>query len=451
MGMPVGKMLEDVELYYDALVPAIYSPNRLPEGFILKHWSLDNETIQRSMINARIDGAETKIRPISTIDLEFLSNDIVRRAKRGEVDLVRNYPCGLKCPGCFSEESIYGDIKNLMPWQEVMGVVDDAEQIGLKAAKFLGPGELFQNPDLFDILDAFKQRDIVFSIFTKGAELGSDKLARQIYGESGIDSARDLVKRIAEYDNIRILLGFNSFFPERQDKIVGSLRTTADYQVVDGTFDRRGVVNYTEKRNRALVNLVDAGFNDPRGEQRVTLIAAPAGLDQIDELPSMYKWAALRNMPIIIAPTMESGPKSIGLTNFNQRIDPVHLKLIEMMEAIYTTAIENGILSLEQVKKEGVSAYIGTKPCDQVANGLFVRLNGRVQMCPGRSDSSATYGNIHQEPLAKIWVNSPNYRLGAISNNWCTAKTSGMPTVVQEEVMSRLLRKPMVERARSTA
>jgi hypothetical protein len=63
MGMPVGKMLEDVELYYDALVPAIYSPNRLPEGFILKHWSLDNETIQRSMINARIDGAETKIRP----------------------------------------------------------------------------------------------------------------------------------------------------------------------------------------------------------------------------------------------------------------------------------------------------------------------------------------------------------------------------------------------------
>ncbi len=220
--------------------------------------------------------------------------------------------------------------------------------------------------------------------------------------------------------------------------------------MVNGTFDRKGVMNYTEKRNRALVNLVEAGFNDPKGEQKITLIAAPAGLDQIDELPSMYKWAALRNMPIVIAPTMESGFKSIGLANFNLRIDPIHLKLIDMIEAVYTTAVENGILSLEQVKREGISAYIGTKPCDQVANGLFIRLNGRVQMCPGRSDNSATYGNVHQEPLAKIWINSPNYGLGPISNNWCTAKTTGMPTIVQEEVMSRLLRKQTAEKIRST-
>ncbi len=446
----MGSTLSEVGVYYDGLVPAIYSPNKFPEGFALKHWSLDPRVIQRPMINARIDGSEMTIRPISTLDLEFLSNEMVRLARNGSIDLVKNYPCGLKCPGCFSEENVYGDIRNLMYWQEVMQLVDDAKAIGLKTAKFLGPGELFQNPDLFDILDALKQRDIVFSIFTKGAELGSDQLARQVYGGLGINSAKELVKRIAEYDNIRILLGFNSFFPDRQDKIVGSLRTTSDYQMVNGTFDRKGVMNYTEKRNRALVNLVEAGFNDPKGEQKITLIAAPAGLDQIDELPSMYKWAALRNMPIVIAPTMESGFKSIGLANFNLRIDPIHLKLIDMIEAVYTTAVENGILSLEQVKREGISAYIGTKPCDQVANGLFIRLNGRVQMCPGRSDNSATYGNVHQEPLAKIWINSPNYGLGPISNNWCTAKTTGMPTIVQEEVMSRLLRKQTAEKIRST-
>ena len=125
--------------------------------------------------------------------------------------------------------------------------------------------------------------------------------------------------------------------------------------------------------------------------------------------------------------------------------------LIDMMVGIYTTALENAILTIEQIKDEGVSAYFGTKPCDQVANGLFVRLNGRVQMCPGRSDESATYGNIHQEPLAKIWVNSPNYGLGPISNNWCPAKTAGLPSTIQEEVMSRLLRRQTTEKVRSTA
>jgi len=439
--MLIGQTLSEVESYYDGLVPAIYSPNKFPEGFILKHWSLDPEIIHRPMINTIIDGSAATIRPISMLDLEFLSNKTVRLAKNGSIDLVKDYPCGLKCPGCFSEESIYGDIKNLMYWQEVMQVVEDAKAIGLKTAKFLGPGELFQNPDVFDILDAFKQRNIIFSIFTKGAELGSDELARQVYGKFGINSAKELVRRIAEYDNIRILLGFNSFFPDRQDKMVGSFHITSDYQMVNGTFDRKGVTNYTEKRNQALVNLVEAGFNDPKGEQRLTLIADPVGLDQIDEIPSMYTWAALRNMPLIITPTMESGPKSIGLSMYNLRRDPSHSRIIELIEVIYTTALENGILSIEQIKEEGISAYFGTKPCDQVANGLFIRLNGRVQMCPGRSDKSATYGNVHQEPLAKIWMNSPNYKLGPISNNWCPAKTSGLPSTVQEEVMSRLLRK----------
>lgn len=445
-----GQTLQEVEPYYERLVPTIYSPNKFPKGFVLKHWSLDEEIIQRPNMTTAIDGKTVSIRPISTLDLEFLSNDIVKLAREGAIDLVKNYPCGLNCPGCFSQENIYGDRKNLMLWQEVMKVVDDAKEIGLKTTKFLGPGEIFQNPDIFDILDALKKRDIVFSIFTKGAELGSDELARKIYGNMGIDSAKELVKRIAEYDNVNILLGFNSFFPERQDKLVGSLRTTSDYQVVNGTFDKRGVANYTQKRNQALMNMVEAGFNDPKGRQRLTLICAPAGLEQIDEIPSMYSWAALRNMPIIITPTMESGPRSIGLTMFNQKIDSHHERIVSLMETIYNRGIETGILTLDQIKEEGVSAYFGTKPCDQVANGLFLRLNGRIQICPGRSDDSSIFGNVHQEPIAKIWMDSPNYKLGPLTNNWCPAKQSGLPKIVQTEVMSRLLRTQTVERVKST-
>ena len=428
---------------YESLIPAIYEAGAFPNRFALKpsDWALSKEEIERPSLVAFINGERKSFRPIATMDLEFLSNATIQKVKDCELDLVSKYPCGLKCPGCFSQEGVYGDRTNLMTWQQVMDVVVDARLIGLKSTKFLGPGEMFQNPDLFDILDAFEKRGLPISIFTKGSELGSDELAVKNFGNQGIKSAKGLVNIVSKYECVRILLGFNSFFSDRQDRMVGSSATTRDYQITDGAFTSRGVTNYTEKRNQALVNLVEVGFNNPNRGQRLSLIAAPVSLEQIDEIPSMYVWAAKRNIPLVIAPTMESGPKSIGLSNLNKRIDPNHEKLVQLMTAVYDTAIENGIMPLEQIRNEEVSAYMGTSPCNQVANGLYLRLNGRIQMCPGRSDSSAIYGNIHQTPLAEIWVNSPNYRMGAKINNWCTAKTEGRPKNVQTEVLRRLVEK----------
>ena len=426
---------------YDLLVPPIYQARRFPSKYELKplDWALTDEIVKRKNVKTDIAGKETKIRPISTMDIEFLSNEIVTLAKEGKVNLGKHYPCGLNCPGCFSQENVYSDKNNLMYWQEVMDVIDDARNIGLHSIKFLGPGEMFQNPDLFDILDALKIRDnFPISIFTKGAELGDDALATKTFGKKGITSARDLTQRLSMYENVRLLLGFNSFFKDRQDKMVGSLNRKNDYELNEGVFQNRGISDYTEKRNKALVNLVEVGFRDPQKGQRLSLIAAPVGLDQIDEIPTMYLWATLRNMPLVIAPTMESGPKSIGLSKNNTRIDPQHEKLIDMMTKVYASAIENGIMTLDQIMQEGVSAYMGTSACNQTANGLMMRLNGRIQMCPGKSDASAIYGNIHQTPIAEIWMNSPNYKLGALTNNWCTAKTTGMPRSIQDEVFSKL-------------
>lgn len=432
--------LRDRVEHYEKLIPAIYVSGKFPEGFRLSplDWALTDEVVKRQTIDAVIAGISQRIRPIGTMDVEFLSNDIIRRAKTGQVDLVKNYPCGLKCPGCFSEESVYGDSKNLMAWQESMKNIDDAIRIGLQSIKFLGPGELFQNPDLFDILDATRQRKLPISIFTKGAELGDNELAKKSFGYLGIETAEQLVKAIAEYDNVRILLGFNSFFADRQDKMVGSFNKTANYEVVNGVFVNRGISDYTSKRDKALVNLVNAGFNGTKGGQRLSLIAAPVGLDQIDEIPEMYAWAAKRNIPLVIAPTMESGPKSLGLLRRNTRIDPAHEKLIEAMVAVYSRAIDERIMTLEQIQKEEISAYMGTSPCNQVSNGLFMRLNGQVQLCPGRSDSESVYGNVHETPIAELWVNSPNYSRGDLANNWCAAKTTGMPKWLQESVLLRL-------------
>jgi MoaA/NifB/PqqE/SkfB family radical SAM enzyme len=425
-----------INRFYEDLIPAVYHES-FPADFRLEPagWFLPAGLIDRS----KFESHEGTIRSLLTLDVEFLDNRIVELAQRREINLTKNYPCGLNCPGCFSEDSTYADSDRFLRWEQVFEVIDQAREIGLKTLKFLGPGELFQNSNLFDILDAMEERRLQFSIFTKGAELGDDRLAELNFGWLGIRTAKELAARISRYTTLRILLGFNSFDPFVQDKSVGSLHARGHYTLNNGTFSNRGVEFYTEKRNQALCNLVDAGFNQP-GKQKLSLIAAPIGLDQSTEVADMYAWAARRNIPLVIAPTMESGPKSVGLMKHNQRKDPRHEKLRLMYLTVYRRALSEGITSIDRLKKEGISAYMGTAPCNQVANGLFLRINGQVQMCPGAHSNETIYGNIHDASISEIWRNSYNYRLGPMHNNWCTAKSNGMPQELQSEVLAELLR-----------
>lgn len=305
-----GAGAEDLLSLYDHLVPPVY-PNQFPAGFRLapSDWHLPGEVVHRPSVYL----AGTPVRPIGTLDVEFLSDETIRDARSGKLNLGKKYPCGMKCPGCFSEDKTYLDAANFLTWREVFDVIDDARTIGLHSIKFLGPGELFQNPNLFEILDAAENRQLPISIFTKGAELGDDTLANYVYGHLGIRTAAALVDRLRQYSCVRVLLGFNSFDPRVQDLMVGSHGVTGYYEIENGSFTKRGVARYTEKRNQALVNLVTAGFNQPEYGQRLSLIAAPVRLDQISEIPEMYIWAARRNIPLVIAPTMESGPKAVGL------------------------------------------------------------------------------------------------------------------------------------------
>jgi MoaA/NifB/PqqE/SkfB family radical SAM enzyme len=421
--------------FYDDLVPPVF-PGRFPASFRLvpADWYLRPDVVHRPAIRYRGDW----IRPIGTLDVEMISDELLSQAKSGVVSLSKRYPCGLKCPGCFSEDNTYADGSRLLSWREVYQVIDQAREIGLRSVKFLGPGELVQNPDLFEILDAAEERHLPISVFTKGVELGDDELAAYVHGRNGIRSSTELVDRLASYKCLRILLGFNSFDPIRQDKMVGSSGVTGHYQVSNGIFLKRGVERYTEKRNRALVNLVRYGFSSEINCQRLSLIAAPVGLDQIDEIPEMYVWAARRNIPLVIAPTMESGPKSVGLMKYNKKSDPAHEKLRALFVRLYSRALEEGVLDAATVKREGISAYMGTAPCNQIANGLYLRLNGSVQICPGAFDEASIFGNIHEKSFVDIWRGSANYQLGALENNWCKAKKNGMPPSLQEDVLMAL-------------
>jgi hypothetical protein len=432
--------------YYEKLIPAMY-PEKFPTNFELRpsDWSLTENTLSRPSIPITVDGEQILIRPLSTMDVEFLSNETILKVREGCIDLVKNYPCGLRCPNCFSEEEIFGDKTNLMSWQEVFSVIDVARSIGLTSIKFLGPGELFQNPDLFDILDACHERSLPISIFTKGAELGDDELAAQNFGHLGISTAQELVHRVLVYPEVRILLGFNSFFPERQNALVGSANVSAGYTMIDGIFERRGVAHYTQKRDQALKNLYYAGLSNPAKGQRLSLIMAPLQRNQNDEVAEMFLWAARRNIPLVIAPTMESGPKAQRLVKILKKGDPTNHWLFDAYLRVYRTALQHGITSLESLERKGISSYLGTEACNQVANGIMLRLNGQVKICPGSSRADHIYGNVHQEDgtldpqrIIRLWLNSYNYSLGAMQNNWCPAKQEMLPRVLAEGVLGSL-------------
>jgi len=74
-----------------------------------------------------------------------------------------------------------------------------------------------------------------------------------------------------------------------------------------------------------------------------------------------------------------------------------------------------------------------------------MRLNGQVKICPGSLRPSHIYGNVHDqegnlrpEKIVELWLASPNYKMGAIENNWCPAKSQMLPYELQSEVIEEL-------------
>lgn len=56
----------------------------------------------------------------------------------------------------------------MLKWSEIKQVLIQAKRFGLESVKFLGIGEIFNNPDLFEILDDIESLQIKMEIFTKG-------------------------------------------------------------------------------------------------------------------------------------------------------------------------------------------------------------------------------------------------------------------------------------------
>jgi len=327
---------------------------------------------------------------------ETLKNNI---GKLLTLDIDFDNLCDLNCPHCFRRNGrVQFKSGKLLSYDDIVKIIRGAKKLGLKSVKFLGAGEILLSKNLLEFLKELKRLEIIPLIFTKGHVIGDDKLVKKYYGDYGIKTGEQLVEELNKY-NVSILLGFNAISEEIQDKMVG------------------GVRGYTQKRNRALKILVEAGFNKGN-PTRLCLATNPVTKENYDEILKIYKWGRVRNMYVVVCPTMISG--RTANERIWRQITPSPKKLVNLYTEIYKFNIEKGIQTLEQIKEEGIASYAGGHPCNQIACGMYITLPGIVLRCPG--DDVTVLGNIWEEPLEDIWKKSENYGRSGTFNCGCPPK-----------------------------
>jgi len=336
---------------------------------------------------------------VSRDDLHSRSEDGTFKLLTLDIDFGQK--CTLACPHCFRKSNALDTEAPPLSFDELLSYIKEAKGLGLKSVKFLGAGEPFEQPRIIEFLKELRKLDIKPAIFTKGHVLGSDSLTREYFSPYGIETAERLVRMLKELD-VSILLGFNSFDEETQTNFIGKKASNGK--------------GYFKLRNNALVNLVNAGFNEyvPGKATRLALIAAPIKPENIDEIFEIYRWGRRRNMYTLSCPTTFSGRGKCELDREHlMDFESYIYNLKDLYVKIYKWNIENGLMSLETFMEEGVSLYPGCHTCNQVAAGMYLTLRGKIIRCPGRDDNeSEIVEDIRKEKSLKdVWRKSFNYKL----------------------------------------
>lgn len=331
-----------------------------------------------------------------------------------DIDLDRY--CSLHCPDCFRQDSVVDNAEDNrdLSLGELIKVIEDGKKLGLKYVKICGVGEPTESRKFLPFVEIMSSMGIGTAVFTKGQGLGNDDIARRFHGRYGIKTAQELAERMHQLD-VSFMLGFHSFDPGIQDYAV---RTPG----------------YTQIRNTALENLVNAGFTDSN-PTRLAFCNAPVRSSTAEDAFPIYVWARERNIYPVTAVLMTSG-KQID-TEFLKQNDLTHKQKVELWTNIYSWNIEHGLQTLDEVEADGISCLPGGHPCNQLRAGLYITMKGNVVGCPGYIESQ---GNVRKQNLAEIWEQSQTRRIaGDKFNTGCPPKEGiTIPKTLYAEVLSNL-------------
>lgn len=323
--------------------------------------------------------------------------------------------CSLNCPGCFRKSNVVDDIQeNDLTYKELMEVVDQAKDLGLQSIKICSTGESTQSTKFLQFIKELNKKNIGVAIFTKGQVLGNDDETKKFYSNYGINSAKELCDEFYKM-KVSFMISFQSFYTEIQDKLV----------------EKEG---HTLIRNQALINLVEAGFNNSN-PTRLAIVNAPITKEVYNEAFDIYVYARERNIYPVIAVLMVSG-KQID-KKFLQDHDLTEQQKIDLWTKIYKWNIKHRIQTLEEIKEQGISVMPGIHPCNQVACGLYITAKGNVVGCPGFTEIE---GNVRKEKLKDIWERSQNKNLRqGIFNCKCPPKDGiTIPDYLYQKVLENL-------------
>jgi len=383
-------------LIFPNIPPAFES--RMPEGFRndVRGWTFTEQEVAEA----------AKEHQLLTLDIDLGMSK--GKEKRRRI----TGPCSMFCPHCFRRQPGFST-EGYMTVEELFRHIKEAKALGLRSVKIIGPGEPLEEPGLLWFLKELRALDITPLIFTKAHVLGDDAMCTKIHDMDGVQLASELEKL-----GVSLLVGATSFIPEVQDFDVG----------------REG---YHAKRNLAIERIVEAGFTKfvPGEATKLALVCTPVTPRNIGEIFDMYVWAKMRNIQMVIAPTMIAGralDNMANLLNDGKALAGEYVRIV-------VWAVQHGVMTLGQLIRHGVPAYAGGAWCNQVAVGMFLMGNHKVLRCPG--DDISVQGDLRVQTLTEIWQNSENVRkYSGKFNNGCPPKEGkSFPAGFFDDVLERVL------------
>jgi MoaA/NifB/PqqE/SkfB family radical SAM enzyme len=286
----------------------------------------------------------------------------LKSSKLKDLWIMLGQSCDHRCENCFESttQGIDNDRENLSD-EKILSVIDEAIAMGINEVGIPGAGEPFHPMNintLFKIIEHDYNKGIHTTIFT----------------HTGFFTEK-IVKRLDKFgDKITLLVKFNSFKPEVQDK-----------------FDN--VSGYTKKREKNLKLLFKYHFNDGK---RLGLVTSILTIN-IDEIPDIFRYAKKNNLIVDIDTVLPRGrglgspysPSAKSLKNIFKKMSLIDRK--------------------EFGKKWTPNAtYLGEYSCNRYNHHLYITKKGDVIPCIGSRD--VNLGNVKNKSLKNIW-NSPEMKI----------------------------------------
>lgn len=283
------------------------------------------------------------------LGMEFSPEEIVEsRSRNGllSMELELSRICNLRCVYCYASSG--NPLDHELSLAEIEDVVDQAVQLGARKIIVLGGGEPLLYPQLLEVLDFIKSKNLVADLFTNGTLITPD-------------FARELYKR-----GVGIVIKMNSRKADVQDYLA----------------DREGTFNAI---NEGLAALRQAGYPDEEHSLGIETIICR---QNYDELPDLWRWARRQEIvPYIEAMTLQ------GRATDHPELEVPSGEIKTLFETLARIDAEE--LGCNWTPHPPLVA----SQCARHEYSCTITSNGEVHPCPGVNVSA---GNIREQKLADI-------------------------------------------------